>query len=219
MIPQSVAHFLSAWTGPEVTVTCDWIANLQDPLLPYEEIAIEHAVDKRRMDYTAGRSAARRSMRALGLPPKPLLRAPTRDPLWPAGIVGTISHTDKLCVAMTAPTQSHWALGADVEEERALAPCLADEVFSESDRVRGVADRALPIHIFSIKEAIFKAYFPTTKTFLEFGDVDIEFGPRTGSFRANIARWRCAPPWRTRRLKGRYGVIGGYVVCCVEVRR
>ena len=78
---------------PDTVVTVeardgDWTA----PLLPEEEPLVARAVDKRRREFAAGRACARRALEQLGLPASPILAGPRREPLWPPGVVGALTH-------------------------------------------------------------------------------------------------------------------------------
>lgn len=61
-------------------------------LLPGEEAVISRAVDKRRLEYTTTRHLARIALGRLGLPPVAIGTGGNREPLWPAGIVGSMTH-------------------------------------------------------------------------------------------------------------------------------
>lgn len=213
-IAAAITERLVAWNPTGVAVTCQPIADLQAPLLGDEEHAIARAVPKRRNEFVAGRTAARLSLHKLGFADCAILRGPNRDPQWPSGVVGTISHTDDLCIAMTAHHSSHWALGVDLEADETMSDDLANLVTSVADQASMVAP---PIHHFAIKEAVFKAYFPATSAFLEFGDVELELAPERGTFRAHISAKCPVPPWGERIVTGHFAVIGGNVLSLAVV--
>lgn len=213
-IAEAITERLLAWNPAGVAVTCQPIPDLQAPLLGDEGQAIARAVPTRRNEFIAGRTAARLSLRKLGLADCEILRGPDRDPQWPPGVVGTISHTVDLCIAMTAHQSSHWALGVDLEADVTLSDDLANLVMSAEEQASMAAP---PIHYFAIKEAVFKAYFPATSAFLEFGDVELELAPERGTFRAHISAERPEPPWGKRIVTGHYAVIGGNVLSLAAV--
>ena len=66
----------------------------QQGLLPEEQAHIARAVSKRREEFTAGRNCARALMRRLDLPLQAVLTGQQREPLFPAELIGTISHTE-----------------------------------------------------------------------------------------------------------------------------
>src|SRR4051794_19903843 len=72
------------------------------PLLPEEEAALGTVVETRRHEFTIGRNCAHRALARLGFPPAPLLRGHYRQPLWPIGVVGSITHCSGYCAAVVA---------------------------------------------------------------------------------------------------------------------
>ena len=73
-----------------------------DPLLPAERAALGQVVDGRRRDFAAGRHCARRALARLVGSPEPILSGPDREPVWPQGIVGSITHCDGYRAAAVA---------------------------------------------------------------------------------------------------------------------
>ena len=61
------------------------------PLFPEEEALLTRAVAKRRREFTAVRSCARRAMEKLGVPAAPVVPGERGAPVWPDGVVNMIS--------------------------------------------------------------------------------------------------------------------------------
>ncbi len=102
-----------------------------------------------------------------------------RAPIWPEGIVGSISHCDSLTGAIVAKKLDHISLGLDIEEIGRVAPDLWDLVFTKNEKtyLSGLSENEILVKsttIFSIKEAFYKFQHPITKTFLDFLDVEVE---------------------------------------------
>ena len=96
-----------------------------DALLPGEQAAIIHAVDKRRREFMAGRTCARRAMVALGEQAAPIPQGKDRAPIWPQGVVGSITHTDTRCaVAVARVADGFCSLGLDIEPATPINPEL-----------------------------------------------------------------------------------------------
>ena len=85
-----------------------------------EELAVLHpsSVAKRRETFRMGRSAAHRALQVLDADTQPILAGPLRDPRWPDGIVGSISHTDDVGLALVAPADETDGVGIDIERRR-----------------------------------------------------------------------------------------------------
>ncbi len=137
------------------------------PALLAEEATLVHprAIDARRDELRLGRAAARAALETLGRPPAPILRGPHREPLWPDGIVGSITHADGLAVAALAEQHRCAGIGIDLEHRDRFFPELVQHVAFADERewLASLTDRARAdsaVALFSAKEAIFKAVFP-----------------------------------------------------------
>lgn len=149
------------------------------PLLPGETPG--RAVDRRLREFAAGRAAARAAMVALGLPEVPLPMGADRAPHWPAGVVGSITHSDTACLAAVARTDSVWGIGIDLEPKGWLDPDLWDTVLRPEERMdlprEGAGFQALLV--FSAKEAAYKAQHPLTRTLIDFHALRVRLAPAT----------------------------------------
>jgi 4'-phosphopantetheinyl transferase EntD len=178
--------------GPEVELaTMDPAYADPGELLPEELAEIERAVDKRRRDYAAGRQLARGLLQRLGVDsPGPLLRGEHGAPRWPAGLVGSISHTRGLAAVAVARAESVRSLGLDLESAAPLQSGLWHMVCTDHELQwlgalpSGTAGRRAKA-VFCAKEALYKAQYPVTGAVLAFAAVDIDFeGDRfTATFR------------------------------------
>lgn len=150
-------------------------------LFPEEAASVAHAVETRRKQFTAGRVLAREAWQRLGVPAQPLLNDEQRVPRWPAGIVGTITHTHGWCAAAVAKDTELAALGADVEAATPLERGLWERIcrpaewhWLESSLERGgLMGKAF----FSAKESIYKALYPSVRVFLDFQSMQIDLEP------------------------------------------
>lgn len=152
------------------------IHNVRGNLTDEEQAAVTRARSKRRREFTAGRVLARDGLRALGAQPVSIPVSEGRYPVWPDGIVGSISHTkDHVGVAL-AKSRDYAAIGLDIEAHRSVTPDLFNAVFIESEisqlSQNSCTDAATLI--FSCKESVFKSVNPIVNEFLDFLDVRIE---------------------------------------------
>jgi 4'-phosphopantetheinyl transferase EntD len=176
----------------EVAGADDWLGDL----LPDEAACLsERAVESRRRDYTAGRVCARRALTGLGLPAAPVPTAPDRSPVWPTGVVGTITHTQGYCAAAVARATEVRSVGMDAERHRELDAgvrrviCLPEE---ERAFLRLPPRISWPTVVFSVKETVYKVWHPVVGTWLDFHDAHVELDPEAGTFTARIAPARVA---------------------------
>ncbi|MFY1626539.1 4'-phosphopantetheinyl transferase family protein [Micromonospora sp. WMMD723] len=178
---------LPAAVSVAVAGTADWVGEL----LPEERAGLgERAVERRRRDFTAGRVCARRAMTALGLPATPVPTAPSRAPVWPAGLIGTITHTRDYCAAAVARSSDLRAVGMDAERQRDLDPGVHRMILhpEEKDRLaRLPGGVSWPIVVFSAKETVYKVWHPVVGSWLDFLDATVDLDPDSGVFTARIS--------------------------------
>jgi 4'-phosphopantetheinyl transferase EntD len=146
-------------------------------LFPEEERALGNPVEKRRREFLTGRACARDALAGLGLPPAPVGSGARGEPLWPPGVVGSITHCEGYRACAVARTSSALALGIDAERNAPLAAGVWEEVAHGPEREHRDDGSASAPHLdavlFSAKEAIFKAWFPLTRRWLGFGDAEV----------------------------------------------
>ena len=149
--------------------------------LPLHNIALppNHQFSLKRLsDFSTGRYCAIKALEQLGIQDAIIPIGEDRAPIWPEGIVGSISHCDSLTGAIVAKSADHISLGLDVEEIGRVTPDLWDLVFTENEKnyLSRLSDEDKLVQstaIFSIKEAFYKFQHPITKTFLDFLDVEV----------------------------------------------
>ena len=152
---------------------------LQEPLTSREEASFEGGSRERFRQFAAGRTAARAAMVKLGLPPVPLPRGNHGEPVWPAGVVGSISHTREICGCVVALAGEHPSIGMDIEEIERVTPLVSRRVMTakEQARLEALTYRELQERLaltFSAKEAYFKFQYPLTRRFVGFLQVELE---------------------------------------------
>ncbi|MFI6851298.1 4'-phosphopantetheinyl transferase [Streptomyces sp. NPDC050416] len=167
------------------------------PLFPEEAALVTRAVAKRRREFAAVRSCARRAMEKLGVPPQPVLPGERGAPRWPAGLAGSMTHCDGYCAAALVRAADLASLGIDAETHGPLPEGVLPAVAlpAEAERLRHLAAQRPDVHwdrlLFSAKEAVYKAWFPLTGKWLDFTEADIDLSaapgdrPR-GTFRATL---------------------------------
>jgi 4'-phosphopantetheinyl transferase EntD len=148
-----------------------------------ELVAVTNAVDTRKSQFASGRAAVRSCSTRLGFTNLTVPVGRNREPIWPAGMAGSISHTSQWAVAWVADQYRYEGLGVDLEDaaklpENAWALILSDE---ESSLVDASADTQLAATVlFSTKESIYKAIYPTVQRFVDFREVSLVFEEESG---------------------------------------
>jgi 4'-phosphopantetheinyl transferase EntD len=182
-------------------------------LYPEEAAFVAGALERRKREFACGRACARRAFTDLGLPAPIIPSGAQREPLWPAGVVGSLTHTRGLCAAAVATSARYRALGLDVERERAFGAALIARVADESELARADAlemERGeLALVLFSAKEAVYKCQFPASSAYLGFHDVRVEL--ERDVFRASLLV--AAGPYAAGHVfRGRWLRSGNFVL-------
>jgi 4'-phosphopantetheinyl transferase EntD len=114
------------------------------------------------------------------------------EPLWPAGVVGSITHCASYRACALARTTDLLTIGVDAELNEPLpAGLLADVALPEERRRIGGLAAAAPAVcwdrlVFSIKESVYKAWFPLARSWLGFEDATVAIDHRRGTFSARL---------------------------------
>lgn len=161
-------------------------------LMPAEVSLVERAVAKRRNEFTTVRGLARAALSDLGVEPVAILRGDKGQPLWPRGVVGSLTHCDGYRAAVVAYKLQQRSLGIDAEPHGPLPDGVLDHVTLPAER-EVLATRPAGLHwdrlLFCAKEATYKAWFPLTDRWLGFEDAHITFdqtAPDEGTFRSEL---------------------------------
>jgi 4'-phosphopantetheinyl transferase EntD len=165
-------------------------------LAPEEAAVVANAVPKRVGEFAAGRLCARRALAELGVVGFPVRAGLDRQPTWPEGIIGSITHTEGLCAAVIAERKLLRGIGIDTEPACSVKPALWPRILihSELDWLASLEDReraAAATLIFSAKEAAYKCQYPVTGERLSFSDLHVtvaDWGAERGVLRVTPTR-------------------------------
>src|SRR5450432_2196927 len=82
-------------------------------LTPEESDFLAGAVPGRVKEFGAGRACARAGLASLGWNDVSIPSGPDRAPIWPDGVVGSITHVEDYCLAVVARQDRIASLGVD----------------------------------------------------------------------------------------------------------
>ncbi|MET7425975.1 4'-phosphopantetheinyl transferase superfamily protein [Dactylosporangium sp. NPDC005555] len=163
----------------------------EDPF-PGEERLIARAVEGRRREFVTARRCAREALLGLGFPPAPIGAGPRREPLWPAGVAGAITHCTGYRGAAVTRIGDLAGVGIDAEPDAPLPDGVGVAVTTPGERSMLAALTAADptVHwgrlLFSAKESVFKAWYPLTGRMLDFAEAALTIDPVSRTFRARV---------------------------------
>jgi 4'-phosphopantetheinyl transferase EntD len=161
-------------------VAAELLAEAPRSVLTKDELrSVSHCANKRIDDFTRGRACARRALSELGMSHFSVLAGEKREPVWPPGITGSITHTTGFAAAVVARRSEVQALGIDCEVIASVDADLWERICTPTERARleqlpqAQAQRQAAL-IFAAKEAFYKCQFPVSREWVGFEDVTIE---------------------------------------------
>jgi 4'-phosphopantetheinyl transferase EntD len=193
-------------------------------LFAEEEAALGNAVEKRRREFVTARACAREALSRLGLAAQPVPVGSRGEPIWPAGIVGSITHCAGYRACAVARAGELLTIGIDAELDDPLpSGVLGDISLPEERRWIEAATAADPTIswdrlLFSIKESVYKAWFPLARSWLGFEDAAVSVDRGRGTFSADLLV--PGPTIGERKLEGfsgRWVAAGGLVLSAIAV--
>ena len=142
---------------------------------------IQRSVRKRQAEFYFGRLAASQALAQYGLSQVEVQSGKFREPIWPVGIVGSITHQSKFAAAVVLDQQGHAGIGIDIES--IIQTSMQDAMFAtvvsatEVKYLRSLtADLTLNTLLsvtFSAKESFFKATFNTVGRYFDFDMIEV----------------------------------------------
>ena len=157
---------------------------------------IRRSVRNRQAEFLAGRVAARLCLAQCGFSENAIPQIPIgrhRAPVWPRGIVGAITHTGTRAWCALCPRSSASGVGIDLEAliEPERAASVARQIHDSAElgvaQRNGLSANAATTLIFSAKESLFKALYPTVGEYFGFECARLtELSPGDGSLRLQL---------------------------------
>jgi len=179
-----------------------------------EKAGMDSMQPVRRSEFIHGRACARAALTAMNFPNQAIPVGTSREPVWPDGIVGSISHCGSVAAAVTARQKDLSALGIDLESacplDEKLLPmiCRAEEKDSLKESAQPLLIAKL---IFSAKESIYKCIWPSVRQFVDFQEIGISIDQGAGSF-VPVTWADHLPPALMARIAGRYLLCEGWII-------
>lgn len=138
-----------------------------------EQRLVEGWSARARARFLMGRTAARLAFAQLGVEVGPITRGPNREPIWPAGFCGSITHAGGRAIAAVAGRDLTSGIGIDLEDADRWFPDLLPYVaFGQElhwlENLAADERKRLTVVVFSAKESIYKAVYPRVGRYFGF---------------------------------------------------
>ena len=125
----------------------------------------------REQEYSLGRYCAKQAMKTIGIDCNVIQSSSHGFPIWPNGIVGSISHSKGVCLSAVAKSMDFESIGIDIEQFNRMKQSSVERITHQKEIVEIGTDLKKATLLFSVKEAFYKAQFPIYKTPLNFKDL------------------------------------------------
>lgn len=184
----------------------------QSSLWDDERFHIEDWAAPRRREFAAGRLCARRALVALGRLETGLLRDADGLPVWPEGVIGSITHCRGMAAAALREVTagSDTLLGLDLEKTNRLSAGASRRVLHPLEVAFAGDDQVRATIFFSLKEAFYKAQFPRWRTAGNFQDLGLDVDLNAG--RATVAALNERFDAGLSALQFRFSLVDDYVL-------
>lgn len=167
------------------------IRDYEVQLTQEEAAVIEKSVPKRRLEYSTGRMLAKKALTSLSpellQTPISIGRGAGREPIWPPNVVGALTHSEHVALAVVTDNKNAMGVGIDIELADRVRPDLAKMILTETERDHwlrsGSTGHELALY-FSAKEAVFKAVNPMIGLMIDYTECLIQFVDSGSSFSA-----------------------------------
>jgi len=222
MNSRELEHLLAGLFPEEVVTEAGLLRETRGDLYGEEQACVRHVVDQRKREFVAGRICARRALGRLGILRFPLVAGRDRAPVWPPGIIGSISHCADYCGVAVARQNDLTGIGLDLErtnrvhEELWPYICTAEEL-AWVNSLPYEQRRPAAAVIFSVKESLYKCQYLVTGRWLEFTEVVVHVGCRRLEY--DVASTVSSSVSIAGELRGRFILHDDLVLTAATLRR
>ena len=181
--------------------------------------AIRDSAPSRRREFGAGRLCAAHAARRAGASDPVVIGRKQRQPVWPDGLVGSITHSASVAGAACARRTGYRGVGIDIETIARMRLELHATVLTAREADLAAA-RAVcspyAARAFCAKEAGYKAINPTTGQFIGFKEAEIDFDDPDASVTPFTIRY-LGDHAGSRALHAGRGISVIVADCCASV--
>ncbi|MES2287192.1 MAG: 4'-phosphopantetheinyl transferase superfamily protein [Bacteroidota bacterium] len=151
----------------------------EEVLTSNEKLLVKEVSEKRIRDFSTGRQCARKVLGKFGDFNSEILIGSKKEPLWPKGFVGSISHSKSFVGAVVSKSSQLVSIGLDIEKTGRVKKNMWRNLFTpiEQEFLNTLSEEDELFYttlFFSMKESFYKLQYPITKQYLWFTDVELK---------------------------------------------
>ena len=139
------------------------------------DVATRFAAGRLR-DFAHGRYCARQALARLGIERAAIGMGESREPLWPDGIVGSITHSADLAAAAVCRDDAFTGLGIDCEDVGRINDAMLKRICLDTE-LAALAEAGYETRhadaLFSAKESVYKCIWPVVRRYVGFHEVAV----------------------------------------------
>ena len=154
-------------------------------------ILAPRACRRKREEFALGRAAAHLALQELGFEdPSAVRRGEGGEPLWPEGIVGSITHCYPWSIAVVGKHSNRFVIGIDCESVQRAKGTDIGRLICRDDELQWVHNGGgylgRLVMIFSAKETVYKAFYPLCQRYIDFKEVELSWFPAKSCFQGEL---------------------------------
>ena len=204
---------------PDLPNTCVAILPTSDyshKLVGSEIVKAAHMKPLRKNAFSSGRYAAHLAQNELGVEPSEIFSA-GRQPIWPAGQVGAITHSTDFAAAIVS--RDLLSVGLDIERLGRIKENLYDKFFTPSElaSINEMTGWEGETIIFSAKESIYKAIYFILRRYVNFKEVELALNIEDSTFSVSYIGENMMS-LQHHKTCGYWSVCKDHVLTVVEIR-
>jgi len=145
-----------------------------------------------------------------------------REPVWPNGFIGSLSHSRTYVVSALAKNDSIEYLGIDIEYIGRVGTGVAQKILIDKDVTNAdglTTDQVLTL-IFSAKEAFYKALFPKYGRFFGFESAyisNISFSNKSFNLSLSVDLDEYFTMERFNNIEGKFIIYDSHIITLIEI--
>lgn len=140
--------------------------------------SVQKSVVKRKSEFLAGRLCAKKCLSQYDLVSQVSIGT-HREPVWPDGVLGAISHTNNIAGALITKSQDISGVGLDIENvmSNETMHSISSQIMSKEElhycNSYNADNNTIYTLVFSAKESFFKAAFSQVQKYFDFNAVKV----------------------------------------------